>query len=124
MEKKGFGDKWRMWIKGCISTANFSIMINGKPKGLFGASRGLRQGCPLSPFLFTLVADMLGRLMDKAYEQEVIKGFTVGREAVHVSHLQLADNTLFLLDALSQNLSNTRCILKFFSACSSLHINM
>ena len=82
--RKDFGDKWRKWIKGCISTAKFAIIINGKPRGPFGASRGLRQGCPLSPFLFTIVADMLGRLIDRAYEQEVIKGFTVGRQAVHV----------------------------------------
>ena len=124
MEKKGFGNRWRKRINGCISTANFSIMINGKPRGRFGASRGLRQACPLSPFLFTLVVDMFGRLMDKAYENGVIKGFTVGREAVHVSHLQFADDTLFLLDAKSKNLRNANCILKFFSVCSTLNINM
>ena len=104
--------------------ANFSVMLNGKPTGRFGASKGLRQGCPLSPFLFTIVADMLGRLMDKAYDQGVIRGFTVGRETVHVSHLQFADDTLFLLEVTSENLRNAKCILKFFSACSGLNINM
>ena len=99
-------------------------MINGKQRGHFGASRDLRQGCPLSPFLLTIVAHMLGRLMDKAYKQGVIKGFTVGREAVYVSHLQFADNTLFLLNAKSENLRNAKCILKFLSACSGLNINM
>ena len=99
MEKKDFGNRWRKWINGCISTVNFSVMMNEKPRARFRASRGLRQGCPLSPFLFTIVADMLGRLMDKAYEQGVIQGFTVEREVVHVSHLQFADDTLFLLDA-------------------------
>lgn len=87
LEKKGFGDNWRLWMHGCLSSANYSIMSNGRPRGRFGASRGLRQGDPLSPFLFTLVADILGRLMDKALELGVVGGFLIGREAVSVSHL-------------------------------------
>ena len=51
LEKKGFGERWRKWMKGCLSYSNFSIMINGKPRGKFNASRGIRQGDPLSPFL-------------------------------------------------------------------------
>ena len=98
LEKKGFGARWRTWMRGCISSANFSIMINEKPRGRFGASRGLRQGDPLSPFLFILVADILGRMMDKAVSIGEVKGFKVGREEVVVSHLQFADDTLFLLD--------------------------
>ena len=65
----------------------------------FGATRGLRQGDPLSPFLFTLVVDVLGRLMDKAVEEKVVKGFKVGTDEVSVSHLQFADDTLLLLEA-------------------------
>ncbi|CAL8157492.1 unnamed protein product [Prunus armeniaca] len=58
MIRKGFGDRWRSWIRGCLETANFSVMINGRPRGKFRASRGLRQGDPLSHFLFTLVIDV------------------------------------------------------------------
>ncbi|KAL5575095.1 hypothetical protein UlMin_016794 [Ulmus minor] len=92
--------------KGCTSSANFSIMINGKPRGRFGASRGLRQGDPLSPFLFILVADILGRMMDKAVRIGEVKGFKVGREEEVV------------------NIEKVNTILKFFSMCSGLKINM
>ncbi|KAL5553097.1 hypothetical protein UlMin_040498 [Ulmus minor] len=109
---------------GCISSANFSIMINGKPRGRFGASRGLRQGDPLSPFLFILVADILGRMMDKAVSIGEVKGFKVGKEEVVVSHLQFADDTLFLLDPDQINIQKVHTILNVFSMCSGLKINM
>ncbi|KAL5577599.1 hypothetical protein UlMin_019298 [Ulmus minor] len=124
LEKKGFGVRWRSWMRGCISSANFSIMINGKPRGRFGASRGLRQGDPLSPFLFILVADILGRMMDKAVRIGEVKGFKVGREEEVVSHLQFADDTLFLLEPDKSNIEKVNTILKFFSMCSGLKINM
>ena len=54
MEKRGFGGKWLNWIKWCISTVTFSVLVNGTPSGFFRSSRGLRKGDPLSPYLFVL----------------------------------------------------------------------
>ncbi|KAL5538556.1 hypothetical protein UlMin_042562 [Ulmus minor] len=99
-------------------------MINGKPRGRFGALRGLRQGDPLSPFLFILVTDILGRLMDKAVRIGEVYGFKVGREEVVVSHLQFADDTFFLLEPDQSNIHKVNTILNFFSMCSGLKINM
>ena len=66
MERCGFGTKWRNWMYFCISTVQFSVLINGTPCGFFNCTRGIRQGDSLSPFIFVLVMEALNRLMDKA----------------------------------------------------------
>ena len=124
MEKKGFGPLWRRWIRGCLSSVSFSVFVNGRPRGKFKGSRGLRQGDPLSPFLFTLVADVFSRLIDKAKVCNVIRGFSVGRDKVEVSHLQFADDTLLFMEADSSYFLNCLKILEVFRSISGLKVNL
>ncbi|XP_059623148.1 uncharacterized protein LOC132266309 [Cornus florida] len=60
----GFRNKWIGWVKAAVTTVQFSIMVNGSPHGFFQPSRGLRQGCPLSPLLFTLVIEYLSSMFE------------------------------------------------------------
>ena len=62
---------------GCLSTVSFSVFINGRPRGKFNGSKGLRQGDPLSPFLFTLIVDVLSRMIDKAKDCNELRDFSV-----------------------------------------------
>ena len=75
LNRMGFGSKWIQWIRTCISTVRFSIMINGSPSGFFGNSRGIRQGDPLSPLLFLLVMEVLSRMLRRTEEVGLIRGF-------------------------------------------------
>ena len=75
LDRCGFPGKWFHWIHYCISTVCFSILINGNPEGFFGSSRGIRQGDPLSPFLFVLIMEALSRMMSKAVEEGLLSGF-------------------------------------------------
>lgn len=80
LDRMGFGHKWKRWIWFFISTVRFSVLVNGEPSGFFASSRGLRQGDPLSLFLFILVMEALSKLMDKAVLGGFIDGFKVGRD--------------------------------------------
>ena len=66
LEKMGFGEKWRRWIRWCLSTVRFSVLVNGTPTGFFQSSRGLRQGDPLLLYLFVIVMETFNRLLKRA----------------------------------------------------------
>ena len=99
LQRCDFSEKWRKWIRYCISTVKFSILINGSPSDFFGSSRGLRQGDPLSPLLFDIVMEALSRLLDVVAFAWQFSSFFMGSTAgtsVMVSHLLFADDTDFL----------------------------
>uniref|UniRef100_A0A2N9HZL5 Reverse transcriptase domain-containing protein n=1 Tax=Fagus sylvatica TaxID=28930 RepID=A0A2N9HZL5_FAGSY len=102
LQRCGFHVRWRNWIKFCISTVRFSILINGCLSGFFASTRGLRQGDPFSPLLFVVVMEALSRLMDRAVQGGFFSGFSVGNQdggAMMVTHLLFADYTLMFCDA-------------------------
>ena len=79
MEKMGFGEKWVKLIIECISTVSYSILVNGEPKGDIKPSRGIRQGDPLSPYLFPLCLKGLNQMLQAAAREDEIKGFSLCR---------------------------------------------
>ena len=93
----------------------------------FLSSRGLRQGDPLSPLLFVLLTEALGRMLDKVVQDGHMSGFCVGREegrSLAVSHLLFADDTLIFCGADLDQVLFLRMILIWFEAVSGLKINL
>lgn len=92
-----FCEKWRHWIRACVESASASVLVNGSPSGEFDLKRGLRQGDPLSPFLFILAAEGLNLLTKKACELGCLKPATVGKLRVPIPILQYADDVVFFM---------------------------
>lgn len=119
----GFGLRWREWIKQCLTTALVSVLVNGSPTTPFKMERGLRQGDPLSPFLFVIAIEAYNQIMKRAIGRNLFQGVDLGSEGVNVSHLQFADDTLVYCPAKRKFLTNLRRILDCLQLLSGLKIN-
>ena len=127
LDKMGFGSRWLSWMKWCISTASFSILINGTPAGFFQSSRGLRQGDPLSPYLFVIGMEALSCLINRAVDGNYLFGIQVANrrgEDLSISHLLYADDTLIFCEDDIEQLKFLSWILMWFEAMSGLKINL
>ena len=127
MQKMGFGAKWVRWMRWCISSVRHSILINGTPIGFFASSKGLRQGDPLSPFLFILAMETLSSLLKKALEGGFIQGFWASRRGGvgrAVSHLLFVDDTLIFSYSNKEHLEALSWGCMWFEAIYGLKINM
>lgn len=81
-------------VQNCISSTSFSFLINGVPKGFLKPSRGLRQGDPISPYLFLICAEGLSALIRRAELCNSIQGPSIKSGYPNVSHLLFADDSL------------------------------
>jgi hypothetical protein len=123
LRRFGFSDQWRGWMRACVFSGCMSILVNGSPTEEINIQCGLKQGDPLAPFLFLLVAEGLGGLMRRAVELNRFRGFKVGRNGVVISHLQYADDTLCIGEASVENLWTLKAILRGFEMVSGLKVN-
>jgi exonuclease III len=127
LRRCGFSERWRQWIYTCVSTARFSVLVNGRAHGFFPTSRGLRQGDPLSPLLFIIVMEALSRMLERAVTGGYISGFSVGNSTgveLSISHSLFADDTLIFCGADSEQAWHLRGVFIWFQAISGLKINL
>ncbi|GJY70863.1 putative RNA-directed DNA polymerase [Tanacetum coccineum] len=123
MEQMGFSRKWRTWISSCLKSAFASVLINGSPTKEFKVEKGLRQGDPLSPFLFIIAIEALNVALLNACNNNTFHGVKVGKDNIHVSHLQFADDALIMGEWSWLNAMNLSRILTCFNLASGLKIN-
>ena len=99
------------------------VNVNGHRGQYFRTYQGLRQGDPLSPILFNLVADALSALLDKAVQKQRLVGVVPYLIPGGISHIQYADDTVIMIDGSDQSILNLKLILYCFEWLSRLKIN-
>ncbi|GJS67005.1 putative RNA-directed DNA polymerase, eukaryota, reverse transcriptase zinc-binding domain protein [Tanacetum coccineum] len=115
----GFGEKWRSWISECLKSARTSILINGSPTSEFSLIRGLRQGDPLSPFLFILIMEGLHIALKDALYINLIRGVQVGNPSIRVSHFFYVDDVVLVTEWNQVQMDNILCDLNVFFLAST-----
>jgi hypothetical protein len=99
LSRMGFCDKWVHWMAMCIESVDYTVLLNGEKVGPVIPGRGLRQGDPLSPYLFILCAEGLSSLIGRAESSGDLTGTAICKGAPRVTHLLFADDCFLFFKA-------------------------
>jgi hypothetical protein len=123
MQKMEFHDKWITIMLECISTVFYSICVNGEPHGYIKPSKGLRQGDPLSPYLFLLCVEGFHSLIQKEKIAGTLKGVSISRGGPKNTHLFFADDSLLFCKASTDDVTRIQGLLSQYKKASGQQIN-
>ncbi|CAH9140209.1 unnamed protein product, partial [Cuscuta epithymum] len=123
LSKFGFSDSFISLVMGHLKATYFSVIINGVPKGFFQPGRGVKQGDPLSPFLFILATEALSRGLKDLMADNKIKPYWIGQCGFPVSHLSFADDILIFINGDARSLQNFKKFLGLYQRASGQAIN-
>ena len=123
LERMGFCDTWIMWMMQCVSTVSYSFLLNNEVVGKVTPQRGIRQGDPLSPYIFILCGEILSGLCKKAQMNGLLPGIKVARNSPKINHMLFADDTMIFTKTDARSCSSLMDILHKYELASGQMIN-
>ncbi|KAA3489038.1 reverse transcriptase [Gossypium australe] len=123
MKKMGFDKGWVDMVMKCVSSVSYSVIINGFASTCFRPHRGLRQGDPLSPFLFLFCGEGLSSLMRLAKAENIIKVVKASRSRPAIFHLLFADDCILFAEATERDAISLKQILMEYKQNSGQCVN-
>jgi hypothetical protein len=119
----GFPAQFVSWIRECITSPRFSVALNGSLVGYFEGRKGLRQGDPLSPYLFVIAMEILSRLLSDYVDRNAGFSFHHKCSGVNLTHLCFADDLLIFSEASVNSVKVIKDVLLEFESLSGLKAN-
>lgn len=107
----------------CVSTVRYHVLQEGKEVGSIVLGRGLRQGDPLSPYLFILCTEGLSSLIRRQEQNGLLHGVRITRGAPSVSHLFFADDSFLFFRANNNKASLIKQLLEIYGRASGQKVN-
>ncbi|XP_058741550.1 uncharacterized protein LOC131613927 [Vicia villosa] len=120
----GFADKWIHWMMMCVTSIHYSVLVNSDVIGPIELGRGLRQGDPLSPYLFILISEGLSTLIKGSVASGNIHGVQICRGAPIVSHLLFADDCFLFCRANLTEVRHLMGLLDTYASAAGQEINL
>lgn len=121
--KLGFQCSWVSLIMKCVTTISYYVLVNGEPKGMIYPTRGIRQGDPLSPYLFLFYAAGLNAIFRQAVEASDIQGFSLCRHVPKITHLFFTDDCLLFCKSSLAKCEKIQELLAAYETTSSQMVN-
>jgi len=118
MIRLGFHRLWVDMIMRLVTTVSFSVLFNGDRLENFVPSRGIRQGDPISPYLFLLAAEGLSCLLNSRVQSSNLSGIIVATSAPMVSHLLFTDDSLLFFKANTESADEVKDVLHIYCRAS------
>lgn len=123
LERMGFDRIWVRWIMACVTSVSFSVLLNGNSHGHFKPERGIRQGDPLSPFLFILCAEALVSCLNSAEAAGRLHGIKLTEHCPSIHHLLFADDSLLLCKANVEEAQEILNCIRLYGDASGQRVN-